>query len=491
MRWMLRLLGAVLVFGTVTACDDNVEVQLYGDVKGVVLSADQEPIANASISSNPASSTVLTDSLGEFLLENVTAGDVSVTAKKTGFTTTSVTVNVIDGATIDVTITMTISSTVVDPAVEVTPEPIDGAVDQPLQDTVRWSLPDAEDYTYDVLLYESNSSNQYFLTQDIADTFAVYENLKFGTTYFWQVLVKESGTVVARSDVFNFSTIAFPDHRFRFARLDGGDYDVFSSDSAETTVTNLTAGSGSFDYMPRLSPTRDRIAFTSNRDFAPHVYTMRKSGVDVQKVTPLPVAGNHNQGEGYCWSPNSAQILFCHYDRLLLVNRDGSGLTQLATAPPNRHFKAVDWNGITDKIIVQTSGVNVYDSEFYIMDEDGSNMQLLTGNDPGRLESPSFSITGDEVLFTYDVSGFNSPDGRQLDARIFLMNSDSTNVRDLSSNKPAGTNDLYPRFSPDGASIIFVNTSNTGIEPQDIYIMDLSGGNRSLLFRNATMPDWF
>lgn len=488
---LIAVLGGLFLLMGLTSCDENVDVQLFGNVNGTVLNTDQEPIANATISSNPASTTVLTDSAGTFSLENVAAGDVSISAKKTGFTTTSVTVNVIDGATINVTITMSASNVIVDPAIEVIPDPINGAIDQVRSDTLRWSLPDADDYTYDVLLYESNSSNEYYLSRDLSDTFAVYEDLKFGTTYFWQVLIKESGTIVSRSDVFNFATLAFPDHRFRFARLDGGDYDVFSSDSGEVTLTNLTAGSGSFDYMPRLSPTRDRIAFTSNRDFAPHVYTMRKSGIDVQKVTPLPVAGNHNQGEGYCWSPNSAQILFCHYDQLLLVNRDGSGLTQLATAPANRHFKAVDWNGITDKIIVQTCGTNVYDSEFYIMDDDGSNMQLLVGNDAGRLENPSFSITGAEVLFTYDVSGFNSPDGRQLDARIFLMNSDSTNVRDLSDNKPAGTNDLYPRFSPDGASVIFVNTSNTGIEQQDVYIMDIDGTNRELLFENATMPDWF
>lgn len=488
---LIALVGSMFLLIGLTSCDENIEVQLFGNVKGTVLNTDQEPIANVTISSNPASTTVLTDSTGAFLLENVTAGDVSISAKKSDFSTTSVTVNVIDGATISVVITMAKSNVIVDPAIVVTPMPLSGTIDQVLSDTVFWSLPDAEDYTYDVLLYESNSSNEYYLERDITDTFAVYEKLKFGTTYFWQVLIKENGTIVARSDVFNFTTIEFPDHRFRFARVDGGDYDVFSSDSGGVTMTNLTSGSGSFDYMPRLSPTRDRIAFTSNRDFSPHVYTMRKSGIDVQKVTPLPVAGNHNQGEGYCWSPNSAQILFCHYDQLLLVNRDGSGLSQLATAPPNRHFKSVDWNGITDQIIVQTSGVQVYESELYIMDDDGSNMQLLVGNDPGRLESPSFSITGTEVLFTYDVSGFNSPDGRQLDAHIFLMNSDSTNVRDLSDNKPAGTNDLYPRFSPDGASIIFVNTSNTGIEQQNIYIMDLDGTNRQLLFQDATMPDWF
>lgn len=487
LSWMVGIIALLLLY----SCEEKVEVKLFGTVTGTVLSTSQQPIANAVISSNPASTSVLTDSSGTFTLTNVPVGDVSITAKKTDFTTTSSTVNVIDGATISVTLTMSVSAVQVDPALNVTPTPVTDATDQELSDTLRWSMKKAQNYTFDVLLYESNSPNQYYLAQDIADTFAVYEGLKFGTTYFWQVLIKEDGTVVARSDVFNFATITFPDHRFRFARQEGGDYNVFSSDSSGATMTNLTTSSGSFDYRPLLSPTRDKIAFASNRDFNPHIYTMRKSGIDVQKVTPIPVAGNYNQGQGYCWSPNGAQLLFCHYDRLYLVNRDGTGLQQIATAPANRHFNRVDWNGVIDKIVAQTTGVNVFDNELYIMDEDGSNMQQITGNPDGRIDNPSFSITGAEILYTYDVSGFNSPDGRQLDARIFLMNNDSTNVRDLSQNKPNGTNDLYPRFSPDGAKIIFVNTSNTGIEQPDIFIMNVDGTNRQLLFENATMPDWY
>ncbi|MEM9833176.1 MAG: hypothetical protein AAF944_21260 [Bacteroidota bacterium] len=57
-------------------------------------------------------------------------------------------------------------------------------------------------------------------------------------------------------------------------------------------------------------------------------------------------------------------------------------------------------------------------------------------------------------------------------------------------NKPAGTNDLRPRYSPDGARIIFENAPNDDPNAASIWVMDLNGDNRQLLYQNATMPHW-
>ena len=77
-----------------------------------------------------------------------------------------------------------------------------------------------------------------------------------------------------------------------------------------------------------------------------------------------------------------------------------------------------------------------------------------------------------------------------MDARIFIRGIDEPTPTDLSMEKEPGTNDLDPRYSPDGASIIFVNTNNDGISQKNIYKMDLDGDNRVLLFENAEMPEW-
>ncbi|MBT3742848.1 MAG: hypothetical protein HOG32_11645 [Polaribacter sp.] len=57
--------------------------------------------------------------------------------------------------------------------------------------------------------------------------------------------------------------------------------------------------------------------------------------------------------------------------------------------------------------------------------------------------------------------------------------------------KESGTNDLDPRFSPNEANVIFVNTSNDGISQKNIMTTNLSGNiQKQLLFADATMPDW-
>jgi len=61
----------------------------------------------------------------------------------------------------------------------------------------------------------------------------------------------------------------------------------------------------------------------------------------------------------------------------------------------------------------------------------------------------------------------------------------------ISTEKSAGTNDLDARFSPNEASVIFVNTSNDGVSSQNILTMPISDLDaRVTLLENASMPDW-
>jgi TolB protein len=141
-------------------------------------------------------------------------------------------------------------------------------------------------------------------------------------------------------------------------------------------------------------------------------------------------------------------------------------------------------------------GANIYEAELYIINADGSNLTKVANDKPGRLDSPSFSIDGSRMLYSRDVDGYDSVSGRQLNGHIFMQKQDGTGLVDLSpsststvNGKPAGTNDLYPHFSPDGARIIFVNANNDGISPPEVWIMDLDGKNRVKLFNNASLPD--
>ncbi len=94
-------------------------------------------------------------------------------------------------------------------------------------------------------------------------------------------------------------------------------------------------------------------------------------------------------------------------------------------------------------------------------------------------------------MYCHDISEYENADKRQLNTHIFLYNlTDGTKV-DLSEKKEDGTIDIDPRFSPNEAEIIFVNTSNDGISERKITKENLGKKiNRAVLFDNASMPDW-
>lgn len=127
------------------------------------------------------------------------------------------------------------------------------------------------------------------------------------------------------------------------------------------------------------------------------------------------------------------------FSQLLLL----SNLIVIATAPAGRYFRECGWSNFGDKIVV----LMPYDSEIYTMDADGSNMTLVVDSLPGTVSAPTWAIDGNSILYTHDISGFESPDGRQLDSRIFLKSLIDITLIDLSLTKTqAQTMDLIQRI---------------------------------------------
>ena len=108
------------------------------------------------------------------------------------------------------------------------------------------------------------------------------------------------------------------------------------------------------------------------------------------------------------------------------------------------------------------------------------------------------------MVFSVDSSGFINEQGRQLDARLHLLNLTTNTLTDLSSTqlggtssaatKAPGTNDLDPQFSPSGSQIIFTNSVNTLTGTRSVYAIDLNRSaitNRRLLINSTDMPYWW
>jgi hypothetical protein len=93
------------------SCDDEATTQLpeekFGKIEGIVIDQNGIPVRGATITTNPATSTATTDSLGKFTLSNVIAGSFSITATKDG-STKSQTVSVVASLTTTANFTLSV-----------------------------------------------------------------------------------------------------------------------------------------------------------------------------------------------------------------------------------------------------------------------------------------------------------------------------------------------------------------------------------------------
>lgn len=487
------LMSGIALVGILLACNKPViQPPSTGEIQGTVLGFnDQKPLKGVQVTTNPPTSSTVTEQTGKFTFSNLDAGNYAISTYKNGYKNNSVTVTVKGDEVTQATMYIEQQT---DPTLLLTPPsnptPQTQAQSQSTNVTLTWQDPSDSTggVTYDVFLYEYDSPIQKKVADKITETKYKIAELNYNTVYYWGV-VSHRGTLSANSDEWSFKTRVIPDFPYIYASRIDGDYEIYLSDGTDSTAVQLTHNNYR-DWWPRFSPDRKKIAFTSDETIEPQIYTMNVDGSNRLQVTTVGVTGYNNFGTGFCWSPDSRQLYYAHNDKLYRIDANGTDLTLIATAPAGRNFKDIDVSSKGDKIVGLTIGQNIYDTEIYIMDISGKNMKMLVGNEPGRLDSPSFSVDGSKVLYTYDVSKYQNAAGRQLSASIFMINTDSSGVVNISQNKANGTNDLYPRYSPDGSAIIFTNQRNDGLMPPVILKMALDGSGRTQIIDNGQMADW-
>lgn len=486
----LLMLGALLL---VSCAEEKLTMEGTGIIKGKVLDElDLSPIENAEVTTNPPSQSVLTDSTGQFVLEDVEVGDYNVIAKQKEYFSATSNVKVNLNTTTHVILNLTQRN-----EEENLPEftdqfyPAHEQEDVPVNLTFSWKIKNPTDtVNYEVKLYEGGRLIPVQMEQP-TDTFAVASGLKFSTSYLWQLTAEnEAGTVY--TDIRTFSTRPFPDEFVFFAKRADEISQIFIADTVEDSSIQITHNNF-HSWRPEGNSGKDKIAFLSTRDINPQLFVMDSDGTQIVKLTDIATGGYYNKGVGFSWLPDGERLVFSSYNKLYLINRDGTGMQELTSIDAERHFREVDWSPVNDKIVALTLGVDRYDAEIILMDTDGSNKEVIVGGMEGALENPVFSIDGKKILYTYDVSEFQSTTGRQLDARIFEYTLETGDTRDMSAHKPDGTNDLMPRYTDNGAKITFVNTQNTVGSKRDLWIMrsdSTQSQHRNILIEDIEAPDW-
>lgn len=171
-----------------------------------------------------------------------------------------------------------------------------------------------------------------------------------------------------------------------------------------------------------------KIAFVSDRDGNPEIYTMNPDGTDQQNLT------NNSQDDFYSFNPWSP---------------DGSHLVYM-----------VDENGNLD---------------IFLIDREGKNRRQLTDHPEDDIW-PLWSPDGSKIGFVSDRDGNNE---------IYVMNADGTDLKNITNN-PADEGVLGFTWSPDGTKIAYSSTRNLS---RQLFVIDINGENETLIADTGSSSD--
>lgn len=495
-----KILLLMVLFVFVTCKEDDYVPDLEGVIKGrAVQDWDDEPVLDAKITTSPSSKTVYTDADGNFIIEEVPIGDYSISIVKDGFSswTEKVTVYEDEISVVKFFLEATTISNPAEDALKIK-SPVDGALKQPLSIQFEWSFL-KESYKGEKLsvsLYTIDNATlaEKLAVEKSADTLFVASGFRFNGSYSWYLKLYAEDVYIGQTKMSRFETMDIPEDILVFTRKVDANYEIFALDTLGEQTYQLTNHPAK-DWFPRKSPVSNDIAFVSDRESNNHIYLMNPDGTNVRKVSRLPVSGYNNPGIGFAWSPDGGYIIYPNYDKLIKINKEGYGEQVLATAPVGRHFGFCDWSKYGNKIVVQTVGQNIYESEIYIMNSDGTDMKIIVADLPGRTESPIVSMDGKLVYFTNDSGGLNAWDGLQLDNRIYQINADGTNMVELTDAKDAGQTIWNLKLLHTGAGLIY-STGKGLLTDRDIRIRYFNqgagnpGSTSSIgTIKNGDMPD--
>jgi Tol biopolymer transport system component len=165
------------------------------------------------------------------------------------------------------------------------------------------------------------------------------------------------------------------------------------TDGTELTAITITPP-GVVDFAPLYSPDGRKIAFVSyaRGGILIAVYLMNADGSDIRKLTPSWIGGDCPS-----WSPDGEKIAFASNgcvgdhgagfvlnEELWVINRDGTGLTQLTHTNDHwhgylnsPHDTVPSWSPQGDTIVFTRLSPDFSNSVIYVINRDGSGLRQL------------------------------------------------------------------------------------------------------------------
>lgn len=115
--------------------------------------------------------------------------------------------------------------------------------------------------------------------------------------------------------------------------------------------------------------------------------------------------------------------------------------------------------------------------QLYTINPDGSDIVQVTNLPPTANATwfPDYSPDGRQIVFSHDMTG-------QLE--LYVINADGTGLRQVTLAD--GTDKLFPRWSPDAATFVFLRIENQGLT----FAISLIGSDGSGSIRDVTTSSW-
>jgi hypothetical protein len=205
LRFTFACLFAIIAIG----CSEDNSVGPGGSsaITGRVIDAlTNAPLAGASISTTPATQTVVTDTAGNFTIANVAAGTYAINASRAGYANATLPVTMTGSQNLNVVIPMVVGNGSDSLGIPWNPMPPDNAAGQPTYITLQWSVTGGkrDSLRYDV--YFGTNPDPVLAVADITDTTLLRSGLELDKLYYWRVIVRNNKGQQQSGPVWSFRT---------------------------------------------------------------------------------------------------------------------------------------------------------------------------------------------------------------------------------------------------------------------------------------------
>jgi Tol biopolymer transport system component len=199
------------------------------------------------------------------------------------------------------------------------------------------------------------------------------------------------------------------------------EFEIYTALADGSDIQPLITGPG-YDAEATVSPTGDRIVFTSTRSGDPELYSSKIDGTDIKRLTKTP-----------------------GYDGGAFFSADGKRIVYRANHPKGKEELA-KYKAIIDEGLVRPTRL-----ELFVANADGSKSKQVTNNGKANF-GPYFHPDGKRIVF---ASNAHDEQGRDFD--LYVVGVDGKNLERVTFNPSF---DGFPMFTKDGKKLVFASNRN-------------------------------